>query len=110
LPLHPSLAIEQRVILEKKKMLRTVEAVMDEQGEIQLLETLELAKKKYRVLVTVLEELVPSLPALRPFGLGQGEFSVPDSFDEPLPEMILAEFEGHEDFAGHPNLPLVYQW
>jgi len=29
----------------------------------------------------------------RPIGLGKGEFKVPDSFFEPLPEELLAEFE-----------------
>ena len=32
--------------------------------------------------------------APRPFGLCKGEFTVPDDFDDPLPERILAEFEG----------------
>lgn len=31
---------------------------------------------------------------LRPFGLCAGEFTVPDNFDEPLPEEILKAFEG----------------
>ena len=31
---------------------------------------------------------------LRPFGLCAGEFTIPDDFNEPLPENILAEFEG----------------
>lgn len=31
---------------------------------------------------------------LRPFGLGAGDFSVPDDFDAPLPEQIIKEFEG----------------
>ena len=31
---------------------------------------------------------------LRPFGLCAGEFTVPDDFDAPLPDAILAEFEG----------------
>ncbi|MGE0083382.1 MAG: type II toxin-antitoxin system Phd/YefM family antitoxin [Desulfococcaceae bacterium] len=31
---------------------------------------------------------------LRPFGLCEGEFTVPDDFDEPLPENIIKEFEG----------------
>jgi hypothetical protein len=30
---------------------------------------------------------------LRPFGLGAGDFSVPDDFDAPLPEHIIKEFE-----------------
>ena len=31
---------------------------------------------------------------LRPFGLCTGEFTVPDDFDDPLPEDILNAFEG----------------
>jgi antitoxin (DNA-binding transcriptional repressor) of toxin-antitoxin stability system len=30
----------------------------------------------------------------RPFGLGAGDFTVPDDFDAPLPESVLQEFEG----------------
>ncbi len=38
---------------------------------------------------------VSTLPAEpRPFGLCVGEFSVPDDFDEPLPERFLKDFEG----------------
>ena len=35
-----------------------------------------------------------STSSRRPFGLCAGEFVVPDDFDIPLPEEILAEFEG----------------
>jgi prevent-host-death family protein len=31
---------------------------------------------------------------LRPFGLGAGEFTVPEDFDAPLPEDIMNAFEG----------------
>lgn len=30
----------------------------------------------------------------RPFGLAAGAFTVPDDFDAPLPDDLLAEFEG----------------
>ncbi len=30
----------------------------------------------------------------RPFGLCAGEFTVPDDFDDPLPEELLESFEG----------------
>lgn len=30
----------------------------------------------------------------RPFGLCAGEFTTPDNFDDPLPEDVLAPFEG----------------
>jgi antitoxin (DNA-binding transcriptional repressor) of toxin-antitoxin stability system len=36
-------------------------------------------------------------PALRPFGLCAGEFTVPDNFDEPLPESIVEVFEGSRE-------------
>ena len=32
--------------------------------------------------------------SLRPFGLCAGEFTVPNGFDDPLPEHIIQEFEG----------------
>lgn len=35
-----------------------------------------------------------STSSLRPYGLCAGEFIVPDDFDDPLPEHIVAEFEG----------------
>ncbi|WP_309741835.1 type II toxin-antitoxin system Phd/YefM family antitoxin [Chamaesiphon sp. OTE_20_metabat_361] len=35
-----------------------------------------------------------SAKQLRPFGLCAGEFTVPEDFDEPLPEEILSAFEG----------------
>ncbi len=44
-----------------------------------------------------LAEIKPPLSmhvSLRPYGLCAGEFSVPDDFDEPLPEDMLGEFEG----------------
>jgi antitoxin (DNA-binding transcriptional repressor) of toxin-antitoxin stability system len=31
---------------------------------------------------------------LRPYGLCAGEFTVPDDFDAPLPEVVLRQFEG----------------
>jgi antitoxin (DNA-binding transcriptional repressor) of toxin-antitoxin stability system len=38
---------------------------------------------------------VPPPPASpRPYGLCAGEFTLPDDFNAPLPEDILAEFEG----------------
>ncbi|MCS6786754.1 MAG: type II toxin-antitoxin system prevent-host-death family antitoxin [Thiobacillaceae bacterium] len=35
----------------------------------------------------------------RPIGLGKGEFALPESFFEPLPEEVLAEFERPLDCA-----------
>ncbi len=36
----------------------------------------------------------PEEKPLRPAGLAEGEFTVPDDFDEPLPEETLRGFEG----------------
>jgi len=51
------------------------------------------------VLLRALEEgegeFLAPLPKPRPWGLAKGEFIVPDDFDAPLPESILADFEGH---------------
>lgn len=44
------------------------------------------------VFVTILEE-DSELKNPRPFGLSKGDFIVPDDFDTPLPEDILASFE-----------------
>ena len=40
-----------------------------------------------------IKPITNGVSALRPFGLCAGEFTVPDDFDEPLPESILNEFE-----------------
>ena len=36
----------------------------------------------------------PETKPLRPYGLCAGEFTIPEDFDEPLPEEILGQFEG----------------
>ena len=46
----------------------------------------------------------------RRFGAYKGEFSVPDSFFDPLPEEELAAWEGkgyHGDPLGHPHAAVV---
>ncbi|HWQ36816.1 MAG TPA: hypothetical protein VNQ79_28550 [Blastocatellia bacterium] len=43
-----------------------------------------------RVKVIILDE--PE--TLRPYGLAAGEFTVPDDFDDPLPDEILDSFAG----------------
>ena len=70
--------------------MRTVRAIMDEHGHIELLEPVTLDAKT-QVLVTILEE--EPTKELRPYGLCEGEFTVPDDFDAPLPEDILDDFE-----------------
>jgi prevent-host-death family protein len=40
-------------------------------------------------------KLVPVQPAaMRRFGIDEGRFAVPEDFDEPLPQKMLAAFEG----------------
>ena len=36
----------------------------------------------------------------RPFGLCEGEFVVPDDFDDPLPDHVIEEFEASDDRLG----------
>ena len=43
-------------------------------------------------LLTILDS--PRLLKLRPIGLAQGEFTVPDDFNAPMPEDVLQTFEG----------------
>ena len=42
-------------------------------------------------------EVAPGSKEPRPFGLGKGGCAVPDSFFDPLPEDVLAAFEGGND-------------
>lgn len=44
--------------------------------------------------VAEMRPVVEDEARLRPFGLCAGEFHVPDDFDKPLPEEVLALFEG----------------
>jgi antitoxin (DNA-binding transcriptional repressor) of toxin-antitoxin stability system len=44
--------------------------------------------------VAELRPLAAPSPSPRPFGLCAGEFVVPDDFDAPLPDDVLAGFEG----------------
>jgi hypothetical protein len=53
--------------------------------------------KRVEVIV-VEEEAAASLPPQQPrrFGTLAGQFVVPDDFDAPLPEAVIAAFEGRE--------------
>lgn len=50
------------------------------------------AETEVEVFVTILAKDA-EMQKPRPFGLGKGEFTVPEDFDAPLPEEILASFE-----------------
>lgn len=41
-----------------------------------------------------IKPVVAGSKTLRPFGLCAGKFTVPDDFDDPLPESVIKEFEG----------------
>jgi antitoxin (DNA-binding transcriptional repressor) of toxin-antitoxin stability system len=49
---------------------------------------------KRNVPVAELRAVPPARTGRRPVGLAKGELSLPASFFEPLPEEILADFEG----------------
>lgn len=44
--------------------------------------------------VAEIKPFTPDAAARRPFGLCAGEFIVPDTFDDPLPEAVVSDFEG----------------
>ena len=52
----------------------------------------EALPEKASGLLTILDS--PTLTQPRPIGLAQGQFTVPDDFNAPLPEDILQTFEG----------------
>jgi hypothetical protein len=97
-------------------MLKSVEGIYD-RGEIKLQEKPDDIPQKTKVIVTFLtpdrsdsdlategvlsnEKIDKTLQIyrqenkFRPSGLCKGEFVVPDDFNEPLPDEILALFEG----------------
>jgi len=49
-------------------------------------------EKEVDVLITLLEPKTRT-DVRRPSGLAAGEFVVPDDFDEPLPDSVIASFE-----------------
>lgn len=70
--------------------MQTYQAIIEKDGAIRLLEPVHLTGP-YRAIVTVLDT-APEI-GLRPYGLCQGDFVVPDDFNDPLPEEILEMFE-----------------
>ena len=72
--------------------------------ELRLL--LTAASEGERIVVTRGGEPIvtvsPYVPQHVTLGLMEGEFTVPDWFDEPLPEAVLAGFEGMSAGPGKP--------
>ena len=44
--------------------------------------------------IAEIKPIPPATNELRPYGRCKGMFTVPDDFDDPLPEEILRDFEG----------------
>jgi len=68
----------------------TVEAEFDH-GHV-LAKGAESLPEKASGLLTILD-LAP-MPQLRPIGLAQGLFTVPEDFNDPLPEDVMQTFAG----------------
>ena len=77
------------ITISTEEMKRDLSAVLQlvENGETLII--LKTGKP-----VAELRPIVSSPKERRPFGLCAGEFTVPDDFDDPLPEEITREFEG----------------
>ena len=78
-------------------MVKTIQAIVKEDGKVELLEPLTLEKER-RAVVTLLDDDSPEdavVQALRPIGLAQGLFEMPNGFDDPLPDDILDDFSAH---------------
>ncbi|MEA3641187.1 MAG: DUF2281 domain-containing protein [Lamprobacter sp.] len=65
--------------------------------EAQILSTVRVLPPERQAEVldfaSFLQQRVKNSKELRPIGLCQGEFQVPDDFDAPLPEDIMRDFE-----------------
>ncbi len=65
--------------------------------EAQLLETIRALPPERQAEVIDFVEFIKQRSApqadVRPVGLCQGEFTVPEDFDAPLPESVLRDFE-----------------
>jgi hypothetical protein len=87
-------------IIEKLEQLPEAEQEKFAQEMLTKLENLTALSQEVReknlsdALLLPEEEQENPLVKMRPSGLCEGEFIVPDDFDEPLPEDILQTFEG----------------
>jgi antitoxin (DNA-binding transcriptional repressor) of toxin-antitoxin stability system len=63
-------------------------------AEVEAGETIVVCRRNEPV--AEIRPLPPTPREPRPFGLLAGQFEVPDSFFEPLPDEVLAELEGRE--------------
>ncbi|MFT4256092.1 MAG: type II toxin-antitoxin system Phd/YefM family antitoxin [Pseudoxanthomonas sp.] len=70
-------------------------------------ESVTIARRNKPVAKLVLVEPEPAKKSPRPLGLAKGEFTIPDSFFEPLDEEMLALFTGETLL---PTDPLHSDW
>ncbi|MGK7939608.1 MAG: hypothetical protein AB4062_05550 [Crocosphaera sp.] len=69
-------------------------SIEDYQKLLDALETLKSVETDDNAIMSKKEEITS--PKMRPTGLCEGEFIVPDDFDDPLPEEILQGFESRK--------------
>lgn len=63
-------------------------------AEVEAGETVVVCRRNEPV--AEIRPVTPRRTQPRPFGLLRGQFEVPDTFFEPLPEGVLAAFEGRD--------------
>jgi predicted DNA-binding antitoxin AbrB/MazE fold protein len=72
----------------------TVDAVYED-GVLKPIQGLPLKEStKVRIAIELESDLEGDTVLRRPYGLCAGEFTVPQDFDQPLPEDVLRDFEG----------------
>ncbi|MCP4346892.1 MAG: addiction module protein [Desulfobacterales bacterium] len=101
MPLTAEQIYNEAVQLPNEAKIFLVEKLMENIDIDRDTEALQIreAKKRRDEIRSGRVQPVPGEKALkkvspRPFGLCTEEFSVPDDFDDPLPEYLLNEFEG----------------
>lgn len=60
---------------------------------IKLLEDINIPDNQ-EIIIDIQEVQKSPSGKMRPSGLCEGDFVVPDNFDDPLPEEVLQDFEG----------------
>ena len=80
---------------------RTMSRVSVAEAKAQLSSLLDAVERGETVTITRRNLAVAELRAVarpadtpRPWGLAKGRFTVPDDFDAPLPDEVIAAFEG----------------
>ena len=72
-------------------------ALLEDLEDLGEMDRIRLTSEEYASPEQAMRNPRPGAPEegpQRPFGLCAGEFTVPDDFDDPLPEHVIEEFEG----------------